>query len=1153
VTQGALFDTEEVTGLGLGRHLLGAVELADLLGRAHPPTREQVRVIEHGANGVGSCPRLAPSLVVAGAGSGKTETMAARVVWLVANRLVRPERVLGLTFTRKAAGELAERVRHRLRQLAASERRAGWDAEDDWLLGDPTISTYHAYAGRIVGEQALRVGHEPSARLLGEASTWQYAGRVVDRWDGDMSGVEWGPPAVVGAVRALASDLAEHLASPADILAVSGELERAVLACPPAPGRGGRGPGGTYAPTQEFLARLRTRGQLLPLVEAYTQRKRAAEALDYGDQVALAARIAREHSAVGEIERSRYDVVLLDEYQDTGTAQRVLLASLYGAGHPVTAVGDPCQSIYGWRGASSGNLARFPTDFPQADGSPSEVLDLTVSFRNGGRILAVANALSEDLRSSGVPVRHLRPGPKGQHSGQVVHACLRDVEEEATWIAQRVAGLLHPAEDARTDTGTSGYAPREVAVLVRTRAQLEPVERALRARGIPVEVSGLGGLLSTPEVTDVVATLRVLSDATAGAAVLRLIAGARWRLGPRDLQALARRARALARPRDPDVAAAVLEADPDPADSGSLVEALDDPGPPAAYSPEAYHRLDVLRRELRGLRDRADQPLPDLVADVARTLHLDVEVAARPGADPGSARGHLDRFLDVAAEFADAEEAPTLSAFLAYLEAAAEYERGLDAGRAGVTGDAVALLTVHGAKGLEWPVVFVPGLVRELFPGRARETNDWCRNARLLPFPLRGDAEDLPRLDLDRCADQRDVRDALDTHKAECSAREALEERRLLYVAATRAADLLVFTGYWWGRGVRIKGPSTFLREVRDACRGLGVGEDAGWEPEPEPGATNPLGDVDAHHPVWPGPVMPPERAEALARGAALVRAEALALAGGRPEEPDRAPGGDAEPGPATGPQQPEASGPTPEQRERAQAWREEVDKLLAERSLARSRGAIDVELPSHLSVSQLVALRRKPDALAGWIRRPVPLPPAPLARRGTAFHAWLEGRFQGNRLLDVDDLPGSADPDPAPDADLETLKAAFLRSEWAERRPTEVEVPFESVIDGILVRGRMDAVFAAADGVWEVVDWKTGAVPTGADAEAAAVQLAAYRLAWHRLSGEPLAHIRAAFHYVRSGATVRPVDLLEEAGLVALMRSIPHATGTPESGSTRE
>ncbi|WP_007026461.1 RecB family exonuclease, partial [Saccharomonospora iraqiensis] len=230
--------------------------------------------------------------------------------------------------------------------------------------------------------------------------------------------------------------------------------------------------------------------------------------------------------------------------------------------------------------------------------------------------------------------------------------------------------------------------------------------------------------------------------------------------------------------------------------------------------------------------------------------------------------------------------------------------------------------------------------------------------------------------------------------------------------------------------------------------------------------------------------------------------------------------------------------------------WIADTDVLLAERARARDGGA-DIALPGKLSVSQLVELADDPGALARRLRRPLPFPPNAPVRRGTAFHGWLERRFAGDRLLDLDDLPGSADADgpdaDADDGDLAALREAFEASPWAGRTPHEIEVPFSTDVDGITVRGRMDAVFADADGGWTVVDWKTGAVPDADRMRALSVQLAAYRLAWSGLSGAPLEKVRAAFHYVRPGRTVHPVDLLDAEGLRGLLRGVP--TGEAPSG----
>ena len=227
--------------------------------------------------------------------------------------------------------------------------------------------------------------------------------------------------------------------------------------------------------------------------------------------------------------------------------------------------------------------------------------------------------------------------------------------------------------------------------------------------------------------------------------------------------------------------------------------------------------------------------------------------------------------------------------------------------------------------------------------------------------------------------------------------------------------------------------------------------------------------------------------------------------------------------------------------------WDHDVSVLLAERARLASVNGLDVVLPAQLSVSQLVELERDPGELARSLRRPLPRPPAPWARRGTAFHTWLEQRWQAQTLLDVDQLPGAADED-ADDTDFAELRDAFERSEWATRTPAEVEVPFEMAIGNEIVRGRMDAVFGDAEQGWVVVDWKTGRRPTGAAADAAAIQLAAYRLAWVRLAGLPdsaVDRVRAAFHYVRTGETVEPAALLDADGLIALIDGSSRTSST--------
>lgn len=1168
----------------------GPAELARLLKRPEP-TVEQARVI--------SAP-LEPGVVIAGAGSGKSETMAARVVWLVANGHVRPEQVLGLTFTRKATAELAERVRKRLEQLRATEL-----FPEELLDGEPTVSTYNAYAGRIVADHALREAVEPTSRLLSQGQSWQLAARIVGEYDGPMGHVNVGADAVTRRVLDLSGQIADHLTTTDGVRGVGRWIQAGVDAMRRKPTQ----------PTRDLVDAQRRREELLPLVERYNDAKRLREAMDFGDQMALAARIALNHPEVALIERGRYRVVLLDEYQDTSHAQLALLRALFGEGHPVTAVGDPCQSIYGWRGAIAANLTGFPTDFPVAPGRPAPVRRLSVSFRNGQRVLDVAERVSDELRAEATDVPVLYPGPARRGRGTAMSALFATETEEAAWIADQVRSLVRATADDHGGPvfapdglawpeGESGGAsdgavgPGDIAILCRKRAQFPPLREALEAHDIPVEVVGLGGLMLVPEVRDIIATLRVVHDASAGNELARLLTGPRWRLGPRDLAALGARAAELARHTRRDLTTSAPDHGDEPdedllrrtvldltAESGSLVDAVDDPGSAEAYSATAYERLGRLAEELRGLRKLVGQPLPDLITEIERMLGLDIEVGARTHRDPLSARADLDAFVDHAVRFVGNTEDPGLGSFLGYLNAAEENESALSPGERVGGSDSVKLMTMHGAKGLEWPVVFVPGISAgkraPLFPAKARDSLAWVKADHLLPYPLRGDRASLPAL---RGVEKEDIAE----FKAAEEARHLMEERRLAYVAVTRASYALVCTGHWWGRtGSTPRGPSVFLEEIREACE-RGAGSVVTWAPPPDSEETNPHDDEESSA-VWPPRELPVAEPTTVPEPGFEPEPESELRPGTEPElepefeyepeydpEYDDAPVADYEPGsepvPTTEPS-PRTDGrreqilagadlverarsrlragesvlpaKTPDAlRRRLRGWERDTELLLAHRDRAATGpgdGPVEVELPDHLSVSSMVWLARDPSALARQIRRPLPRPPAPHTRRGTAFHSWLEQRFGQNATL-LDELPGAADETAGEDEDLAELQRRFEESEWGGRVPLEVEVPFETVIGDRLIRGRMDAVFHDSEtGTYDVVDWKTGRPPgNAAERRAAAVQLAAYRLAWTDLVGAAPEEVRAAFHYVRANETVRPVDLLDGEGLAALFTRLP-------------
>jgi DNA helicase-2/ATP-dependent DNA helicase PcrA len=1144
-----------------------ATGLARLIGQP-APTEEQTAVIEA---------PLAPGVVIAGAGSGKTETMASRVVWLVANELVSPERVLGLTFTRKAAGELQQRIRRRLRTLYAvlADERPGAGPPPD-ATGEPTVLTYAAYAGRLVDEHGIVLGHEPGARLLTEAARWQVADAVVRGYSGEFSVVPGVIATVTERVLDLAGQLADHLSTPAEVSALSQRLRAEIELMQVKPSARTR----AYpAIVEKLLESLAKRDDLLPLVEAFAARKRADGLLDFSDHMVLASQLA-EHPAVVGVERSRYDVVLLDEYQDTGYAQIQMLAGLFADGRAVTAVGDPLQSIYSWRGASAGNIDRFADRFRTRDGDPAVVFGLMTSWRNDRRILNVANKVAGPLR--------LRPGTAlaerpGAEEGAVRVSYSETVRTEAQWIAEQ----LRTEWDARTDWTKS---QRTLAVLVRKRSGIGLIAQAIRQQGLPVEVVDIGGLLTLPEVADVRAVLTVLTDHNAGGSLRRLLTGARWRIGPADLVALHDYARVQARrtsgaiglylrtaaagaapagaaanalttadggalgPADGDPETVNAAADRDERIEPSLIEALDDlteGGATARFSVEGLRRLRECAALLRRLRRRLELPLPDLIAEIESALGLDVEVAARPGTGYSAlaGRANLDRFADEAARFVADRGGSSITAFLGYLKAAENEEYGLKPATVEVTPDRVQVLTVHGAKGLEWDVVAVAGLVTDGFPDQPK-SHDWTTAPALLPAPLRGDGDQLPGFDFSGCQHRGEAEDCLTAHHTELGRRHLAEERRLAYVAFTRARKTLLCSGAAWGSGSKARTPSVFLEDLR-ADPGVQLEQ---WH-QPDPQDTNPLEDETIAL-SWPFDPLG-ERREPVERAAAQVLSELVALRPGAPAgrsgSASAVAGAEAVSGVIAtvpdrcGPGERAGADPT-----LAQQWARDVDLLLAERAASAGTGVIEVALPAQLSVSDVVSLSADPQALARRLRRPLPQQPAQQARRGTAFHEWLEQRWSAESLLDIEDLPGAVD-ELADATELQALKDAFEAGEWADATPVAVEVGFEMSFGARVVRGRMDAVFRDSDG-YTVVDWKTGRIPSGEQATAQAVQLALYRLAWADLAGIPdseLHTVRAAFYYVAHGETHRPADLLDAEQLRELIKGTPAPSAPPTGAGT--
>lgn len=1060
-------------------------KLKDLLGI--PFTDEQLAAI--------AAPLDRPVSVIAGAGSGKTAVMAARVVWLVGSGQVQPDQVLGLTFTRKATRELAERITRALESIGSGIPRVGKvaaaEAADDATLA-PTVVTYDSFANTLVSEFGPRLGIESDSRMITDATRFQLAVTAVRRHANPDTALTGNVVTIAADILALESELSAHLVDPAEVLVSDGELSQKLASLTK---------DDLGAETTTLTGVIAKRAELIEIVQDYKAAKLAAGLVQFADITAAAARIAMRVPDAGAAMRDRFRIVLLDEYQDTSVAQKDMLLGLFEAGFAVTAVGDPCQAIYGWRGASVSNIKRFLHDF-DLDTLTASHLTLRTNTRSDGVLLEAANLISAPLRASH-PVAQLEPLPDRAGKGQVRIARLEHFDAEVEFVVEQVREAI--------DEGTP---PGEIAVLTRAGAHLTTLCDALVAGGIRAEVVGLAGLLYVPEVADVIATLQVLADPAANPSLLRLLTGPRWDIGQRDLVLLGARARKIA---SDGQAGRLVEASPvlrafersDISDMVALTDALGDPGTELGFSAEAQRRFALIDAELAMLRGHVGEPLPDLVARIARVSGLDVELGAHPMAAGGRGRDALDAFLEIAATYRSPDGESTLDEFLGFLRYAEQHDRGMDQEQdeevdndpAAGSGRAVQLMTMHKSKGLEWDVVLTPFVYHGGFPNTDAD-GMWTSSPKVLPWPLRGDREDLPALQEVSAKGVKNLR-------AETSQRAGIEERRVAYVAFTRARHRLVVSGHAWGPKQKLERKvSAYLGELKAFAEVNASCEVIDWYSVPDGVTRNPH--LSKQRP-------PPVRRDPTLRADLVAAAELVTLH--RVTPPQR------------------RADLTPDDTLVLDQWSRDAVALVEAERAARN-AEIVVALPTTLSASQAMRVATEPEAFARDLYRPMPQRPSTAARRGTRFHEWVEEHFGVRAILDIDDLTGAADDSLGLDENLATLQEAFRSSEWAVAKPIALEAPFTLPIAGRVLIGRIDAVFAHEPDLLDpttvhIVDWKTGT------STADPLQLAIYRLAWARAHGMDPADIRAGFVYVTTGTTTWCDDLPGEEGVGAALMGI--------------
>ena len=1112
---------------------LTPTQLFTALGEKHMPTDQQEKVI--------TAP-LKPTLVVAGAGSGKTATMSARVTYLVASGQVDPSQVLGLTFTRKATHELRERIENRLGQLyrypgwtpssarSNTDESASADApstaagpstaaeaggsnsqvqELTAVAGEATVATYNSFAGSLVREWGLEVGLETDTAVLTPASSWQIMYELMENWGQEFEEPFSSLDSATELALQVANSLNENLLSVDEARELMADLSQNLKDL-----RSVRG--AAKAIDAKSLPAMTKRIQVLDLVERYIDYKRENSLVDFGDQVALACRIVTDERVGPRLiaqYRDRFKAVLLDEFQDTSVAQTILLSTLF-AGCGVVAVGDPNQAIYGWRGASSAALGQFHRHFSNGSGP---VLQLSTAWRNDPQILQAANRISDPLRASGqVKVEKLvkRPGV-GDERGKVWAARVQDGLAEAELIAKFLAQRWSPS--------------KSMAVLCRTRSQFTPIVAALIERGIPVEVVGLGGLLDVPEVADVRALMSVALDPTSADRLMRLIdlVG----IDAADLDVVWSFARELVNARantgqssaEPLLAEALSEIVVNFAAFEAFCKKY-----ACALSPAGLYQAKRLGRILQEANAAANLELVDFISWAERALGLDVEAAARVDVNEVGARA-LAALRAQATSFKSQNPEAGAQVFLGWLNAAQDQERGLELPEVEPAPGAVQVLTVHASKGLEWDIVVVPGLVEANFPSyrsRPKEdytvlANSWITQVSEFPHTLRRDYDSLPPcpfIGLSPQAGKDAILAAGEEYRSELGKWEVAEERRLAYVAYTRArSQLLLTTSHYAALSKTPKMTSRFLKELERSQMVQFLADD-----ERDDDLSNRALDQSSVS-VWPhqldalasleepGVADAPGQAVLGKQAGLSLRLRAAALVS--------AAGGCQGAGSEEALQIPEGLAP------QLDDWWRQARLLLQERQIRQENGQ-EIVLPSHLAATAMAKVGKEDFIMS--LRRPLPPPPSKAARLGTAFHEEMSQRLNSEgTLLSLaeagSDRLSPADRKQVNDwldnvADLEILQGYS---------PYATEIDQEIRLAGFNVRCRIDAVFKAVEkgrAQWLIVDWKTGGQRVRVD------QLSLYVHAWAASQNVDISQVRAAYVYVQDGHVdeLRPRQIID-------------------------
>lgn len=1115
-------------------------------------TDEQVEVIRSESPAI---------LVIAGAGSGKTATMSQRIAWHVAAGHVRPDEVLGLTFTRKAAGELAERVNQQLTKLKSSglvaapasfnpsETELGNESSLDQIANDaheetlrPTISTYNSFASGIASAYAMLIGEDPRARLLQDAERWQIMHELVLGLEGTSPDVfeQNTTGSITNNALELSSAIIDNGLTTDQVreflnteIAALDQLFGSVKRVKNGGHTEYSSKGGTAL--KKSPGALRYKLALLDVVDAYFAYKKEHALSEYADQVSWATRIIAELPQVGAELRGQYKLILLDEYQDTSVNQANFLKLAFGGADSVCAVGDPNQAIYSWRGASANALGDFARDF---NVQAKDRLTLSSAFRNDRAILDAANALTESLNYGTLNVEKLQPrAGAGDGRVEVIHEHLKSDSHRR--LVDRIGEEM---SRSRADLGKD----LEVAILCRKRSYIGDLVPILEERGIPYEVFGGEAIIEKPEIRLIRALLGLLVTPARNSLVVTLLNF--YAIGASDIRALAKMMRQVANQSVSKISGA------DARNEQNFAETLEwlrrNPEAETGLSAEGRERLLHLAEILHEMRGYRQLSIPQMIERAIDALDLQSYAAARKHGGT-RVKNALAAFVRLGHQYTAQNSLANLAGFLAWIDLVEEKEHGaegesgedaaiFDSEEVEPESGVVQLMTVHAAKGLEWDVVAVPEMVFKQFDAEKHSVPKWNQSKSLLPYPLRADREHLPsfaasmHVNPESKVDHDTYVDILDKYgqytQIEVKEHAANEERRLAYVAITRPRNTLLLGSYDFSDEAQVV--TTYGKVAED--------EDPAKLPQPNTFLT------DMHeHIVWTGESGRFEDAgeflawaeeNGLTSAAALKKSNAEKTPILWPADVDRSLDLRATAADAKAPRSQDV-------REKIAEWKDTADLLRNESTgVQPSLGLVR----DHLTASDVVALSADPYRFLRDQRRPIPQRPSRAARIGNSVHEAIAHYYESPATLDIDSV---ADPDEMPiDSDgaltqerSQELFARFEASPYSSAPHIAIEQALEVTILDRPVRCVIDAVldtsYIAGAKPVTIVDWKTGRHPSDAAVESRRLQLALYRLVWSKVHGLDLEDIDAVFYYLGEDDPDRRqlrAEMLTEADIAA-------------------